>query len=121
MTEENSELDPSLVLDAVQQEKSRLKDQVSQLQLEKDQALNEAKQPILDFLLKESRGAYTREDLQKLDLETLKKLKTLFVDAVETGYKDILSKRQVARDSEKKPHGTVGTYNQETEEFEEGI
>lgn len=130
MTEENGISDAKEILDQFQKEKARLNDeiytinnQLNQLQSEKDQMENEAKAPIIQFLGQQSRGAYHAEDLQKLDLATLKKLKGLFVDAAKTGYDEIMAKRQAARDAEdqRRPKVGTGTYNQETHLWEGGL
>lgn len=107
-------------VDQQMRERTRLKDQVTQLKLEKDAALTEARTPILDFLTTASKGAFVRSDLEKLDLAVLKKLKGLFTDAVKSGYDEILAERQAQRDAAHKPHGTIGAYNQETKTWENG-
>ena len=137
---DDSDPKPSIVLmDHIEKERARAKEQlnevqregeeavtkanaeITRLQDEKDQMENEVKAPLIAFLDLNSKGAFIREDLLKLNLETLKKLKSRFVDAVNSGYDEILKQRQTQRDSENKPRGTVGAWNQETQEFEGGI
>ena len=137
---EDSDSKPSMVLlDHIEKERARAKEQFIEVQREKDEAVtkandqlrqlqdeknqmeNEVKAPLIAFLDLNSKGAFIREDLLKLDLETLKKLKSRFVDAVNSGYDEILKQRYAQRDSENKLRGTVGSYNHESKEFEGGV
>ncbi len=89
---------------------------------QKDAAIAESKQVVIDSLVRDSRGSFSREHLEKLDLSTLNRLKRLFAGAVGQAYQDVLKDReeQRIRDSTT-AGGTVGTFNQATGKYEGGI
>ena len=86
---------------------------------------NEAKAPIVVFLVTNAKGAYHSEDLQRLPLEVLKKLKSNFADAVNNGYNDILEerKRQREKDAQAKygDGGIMGVYDPVAGKYRGGL
>jgi hypothetical protein len=84
----------------------------------KDQ-IDQAASIVIDSLFKDGKGFFNREDLKKLDLETLNLTRSKFNDVARSEYEYILEHRR-QRDRDQKPkHGTIGAYNSETKQWEE--
>jgi len=82
---------------------------------------NLAKSYIVDSLVKDGRGAFAREDLEKLDFLELGVLRRTFDSSVSRKYAEVLARRQLQRENDSRPQGTVGSYNQETGEYENAV
>jgi hypothetical protein len=82
--------------------KQRVNDELAKLQTERDAAINEVKAPLVAFLDLNAKGAFDRQELEKLDVNSLKLLKEVFTDSVETGYAVILAERERKRKEDAK-------------------
>lgn len=103
---------------------NKAKDEVSRIKDEKDQIENEVKTPIINFLVTNAKGTYVAEDLRKLPLDVLKKLKSNFADAVNSCYDVILEERERQRKKDaqaKLGKSDFGIYNSATGKYEGGI
>ena len=96
-------------------------EQLEMLKSEKDALERQAKAPLIKSLVKDSPN-FAESDLEKLTYEALQALRTNFEDEVGRIYMDILEEGK-EKDAVRlrRAHGTVGSYNQETKEFDQGV
>ena len=78
------------------------------------------KADVIAELVKDSEGKLTAESLQKHTLTELYMIKDAVAKAEPKGFLSVMRQRE--KDAETpKPHGTVGSYNQETGKYEGGV
>jgi hypothetical protein len=96
--------------DALTVENQHLKDEVERL-----------KSPFIDSLVTDSKGYFSRDPLEKLSIDNLKILRRTFDSTVARDYQAFLAEREQKQKAAKPSLGTVGSYNQDTGKFENGV
>lgn len=105
----------------------QLKDEVEKLRIEKqsksdvETTYRQLRQPFIDGLVKDSKGAFNTDDLMKLSISDLTLLRQNFNNSVARDYAVFLDDREQKHQKSIRKLGTVGSYNQDTNEFENGV
>jgi hypothetical protein len=113
--------------DALVTENQQLKDEVERLRTEnrnnQDAETNyrQLRQPFIDGLVKDSKGAFDTDDLMKLSISDLTLLRQNFNNSVARDYAVFLDEREQKHYDSVRKLGTLGNYNSETKQYEDGI